>query len=182
MKRKIGNSLALYPTPLVVVGAMVNGKPNWVLVGHVGIMGHDRIMVSLAKSHYTNQGLRATGRLSVNIVDEDLLPAADKAGSISGAKFDKSTLFDWIMDDGGIPMIRQAPVVMECTVVDTYATEGFENFICRIDQTYAEERVLNDAGKIDYRTLKPVLFEMPTYEYLSTGKVIGKCMTLGKHA
>ena len=48
MKKDLGSVLALYPTPLVVVGAMVNGKPNWVLVGHVGIMGHDHVMVSLA--------------------------------------------------------------------------------------------------------------------------------------
>ena len=31
MKKNIGKSLALYPTPLVVVGTMVNGKPNYVL-------------------------------------------------------------------------------------------------------------------------------------------------------
>ena len=37
MKKNIGNALALYPIPLVVVGAMVNGKPNWLLVGHLGI-------------------------------------------------------------------------------------------------------------------------------------------------
>lgn len=29
MKKRIGNALALYPTPLVVVGTMVDGKPNW---------------------------------------------------------------------------------------------------------------------------------------------------------
>ena len=51
MKKNIGNGLALYPTPLVVVGAMVDGKPNWLLVGHLGIMGHDHVMVSLAKPH-----------------------------------------------------------------------------------------------------------------------------------
>ena len=71
MKKDLGSVLALYPTPLVVVGTMVNGKANWVLVGHVGIMGHDHIMVSLAKPHYTNQGIRETKALSVNIVDED---------------------------------------------------------------------------------------------------------------
>lgn len=58
MKKNLGNALALYPTPLVVVGTMVNGKPNWVLVGHLGIMGHDHVMVSLAKPHYTNQASR----------------------------------------------------------------------------------------------------------------------------
>lgn len=182
MKKQIGNALALYPTPLVVVGTMVNGKPNWVLVGHVGIIGHDRVMVSLAKPHYTNQGIKETGRLSINIVDENLLPLADRAGCISGAKEDKSDLFAYRIDDSGVPMIKNAPVVMECSVEDTYVTEGFESFICKIDRTFAEERILDDNGKIDYRVLKPVLFEMPTYEYLSTGDVIGKCMSFGKKA
>lgn len=70
MKKNIGNALALYPTPLVVVGLMVNGKPNWLLVGHLGIMGHDHVMVSLASAHYTNQGIKESKKLSINIVDE----------------------------------------------------------------------------------------------------------------
>ena len=77
-------------------------------------------------------------------------------------------------------MISQAPVSMVCSVEAIYETPGFESFICTIDATYADGRVLNSAGKIDYRVLKPVLFEMPTYEYLRTGDVIGKCMTLGR--
>ena len=40
--------------------------------------------------------------------------------------------------------------------------------------------MLTEEGKLDYRSLKPVLFEMPTYEYLRTGDVIGKCMFFGK--
>lgn len=36
--------------------------------------------------------------------------------------------------------------------------------------------VLGENGKIDYRALKPILFEMPTYEYLKTGDVLGKCL------
>ena len=47
MKKNIGNALALYPTPLVVVGTMVNGKPNWVLVGHLGIMGPGELLDGL---------------------------------------------------------------------------------------------------------------------------------------
>lgn len=86
MKKNIGNALALYPTPLVVVGTMVNGKPNWVLVGHLGIMGHDHVMVSLAKPHYTNQGIKETKALSINIVDEALLPLADRAGASAGPR------------------------------------------------------------------------------------------------
>ena len=180
MKKNIGNTLALYPTPLVVVGAMVNGKPNWLLIGHLGIMGHDHVMVSLAKAHYTNQGIRESKKLSINIVDEALLPRADRSGCVSGSKEDKSELFAYSVSEEGVPMIADAPVVMECSVEDIYETKGFDNFICTIDNTYAEENVLTEDGKLDYRTLKPVLFEMPTYAYLRTGDVIGKCMSFGK--
>ena len=57
-KKNIGNLLALYPKPMTVVGAEVEGKVNWLVVGHTGIIGHDRILVSMSKSHYTNQGIR----------------------------------------------------------------------------------------------------------------------------
>ena len=180
MKKQIGNTLALYPMPLVVVGAMVDGKPNWLLAGHVGIIGHDHVMVSLASAHYTNKGIKASKKLSINLVDEALLAKADHAGCVSGSEEDKSALFDYMVDDRDVPMISQAPVSMVCSVEDIYKTPGFESFICTIDATYADGRVLNSAGKIDYRVLKPVLFEMPTYEYLRTGDVIGKCMTLGR--
>ena len=180
MKKNIGNALALYPTPLVVVGAMVEGKLNWLLVGHVGIIGHDHVMVSLASAHYTNKGIKANQKLSINIVDEALLAKADHSGCVSGSKEDKSTLFDYTVDEAGVPMISQAPVTMVCSVEDIYSTPGFESFICTIDATYAEEGVLSGDGKIDYRALKPVLFEMPTYEYLRTGDIIGKCMSLGR--
>lgn len=180
MKKNIGSVLSLYPTPLVVIGAMVNEKPNWLLVGHLGIMGHDRLMVSLAKAHYTNQGIKENGTLTVNIVDEALLPKADRSGCVSGAKTDKSQLFEYEMGAAGAPVIKESPLTMECTVVDNYETEGFDNFILKIENTYAEESVLNENGKVDYHVLKPVLFEMPTYEYLRTGDVIGTCMKMRK--
>ena len=180
MKKNIGNTLALYPTPLVVVGAMVNGKPNWLLVGHLGIMGHDHVMVSLAKPHYTNQGIKESKKLSINIVDEALLAKADRSGCVSGSKEDKSELFAYSISEAGVPLITESPVVMECSVEDIYVTKGFENFICTIDNTYAEENVLTEDGKLNYRILKPVLFEMPTYEYLKTGDAIGKCLSFGK--
>lgn len=180
MKKNIGTGLALYPTPLAVVGTMVDGKPNYVLVGHLGIIGHDRIMVSLAAPHYTNRGIKETGALSVAIVDEAMLPKADYVGVASGHKTDKSGVFAFEPGETGAPVIEEAPVVMECRVDDVYETKGFESFVCKIVAVHADEAVLNADGKIDYRTLKPVLFEMPTYEYLRTGNVIAPCTKLGK--
>lgn len=182
MKRNIGSVLGLYPTPVTLIGAMNGDKPSWTLVAHVGIIGHDRVLVSLAAPHFINGLIKSGKKLSINIVDEGILPQADYAGSVSGAKVDKSKLFDYTVGDGGTPIIEAAPLTMECSVVDVYNTPGFESFICTIDNTYVAEEHLDEAGKINYETLRPVLFEFPTYEYLKTGDVIGKCLSFKERA
>ena len=179
-KKNLGSLPALYPKPMTVVGAEVNGKVNWLVVGHTGILGHDRILVSMSKSHYTNQGIRKSKKLSINLVDRAMLPKADYVGSVSGAQTDKSQVFDFHWGDNGTPVIDASPLTMECDVVDIYETEGFDNFICSVANTYAAPDVLDSNGKLDYTRLKPVLFEFPTYSYIATGEIIGKCLNLDK--
>lgn len=177
-KQNIGNLLALYPKPMTVVGAEVEGKVNWLVVGHTGIIGHDRILLSMSKSHYTNQGIRKSKKLSVSLVSREMLPKADYVGSVSGASVDKSEVFEYHIGENGTPVIDISPLTMECNVVDIYETDGFDNFICSVVNTYVSPDVLGDNGKPDYTRLKPVLFDFPTYSYLATGEVIGKCLQL----
>ena len=179
-KKNIGNKLALYPMPVTVVGTEVNGKVNWLLVAHVGIIGHNRILVSMSDKHYTNQGIIESKKLSVNLVDRKMLPKADYVGSVSGASVDKSGVFDFHWGENGTPVIDASPLTMECDVVDIYKSDGFDNFICSIANTYAAPDVLDADGKLDYTRLKPVLFEFPTYSYMATGEIIGKCRNLDK--
>lgn len=177
-KQNIGNLLALYPKPMTVVGAEVEGKVNWLVVGHTGIIGHDRILLSMSKSHYTNQGIRKSKKLSVSLVSLEMLPKADYVGSVSGASVDKSEVFEYHIGENGTPVIDISPLTMECNVVDIYETDGFDNFICSVVNTYVSPDVLGDNGRPDYTRLKPVLFDFPTYSYLATGEVIGKCLQL----
>ena len=179
-KQNIGSVLALYPKPMTIIGAEVNGKVNWLVVGHTGIIGHDRILVSMSKSHYTNQGIKESKKLSVNLVSREMLPKADYVGSVSGASVDKSAVFEYHWGENGSPVIDASPLTMECDVVDIYETEGFDNFVCSIANTYAAPGMLDDKGKLDYMRLKPVLFEFPTYSYIATGEIIGKCLNLDK--
>ena len=177
MKKNVGSLLALYPTPATVIGAMNGEKPTWTLVAHIGIIGHDRVLVSLAAAHFINGCIKKTKRPSINLVSEAMLPEADYVGSVSGAKTDKSAVFDYDLGAAGTPIISKAPLTMECSVADVYETPNFESFICTIAGTYVEEEHLDEKGKVDYDTLKPVLFEFPTYKYLKTGDVIGKCLS-----
>ena len=128
-KKNLGSVLALYPKPMTVVGAVANEKVNWLVVGHTGIIGHDRILLSMSKHHYTNQGIRRSKKLSVNLVSREMLPAADYVGSVSGNSVDKSTVFDYHFGENGTPVIDKSPLTMECDVVDIWGIErsGFFN-------------------------------------------------------
>ncbi len=175
MKKNIGNKFAFYPTPVMVAGAFVDGKPDFTLVAHMGIVSHDRALVSLNKAHYINGGIKKNKVLSVNIVDDSWLEQAAAAGSVSGRNADKSALFGYALGGAGAPLIDSAKLSMECAVEDVYEVGTFENFIVRVVNTYAEESILTDGGKPDYRKFKPVLFEMPGYTFLKTGETLGEC-------
>jgi len=176
MKKNIGKPLVLYPTPVTLVGAFVEKKPNWMIVAHVGIIGHDRIMISAVKAHYTNKGIRENKILSVSLIDEKFLKSADRAGCSSGNKIDKSAMFDFEIGEKGSPIPKDSPLTMECSVDEIFETKGFENFILKIENVYADEKILDEKGKVSLHNFKPALFSMPTYEYFSTGEFLGKCM------
>lgn len=180
MKKNIGAALALYPSPVLVVGAMVDGKPNWTLVAHAGTVAHSHLMLSMVKAHYTNKGIRETRKVSVNVVDASWLKDADRMGVISGNKTDKSGAFVWTAGENGAPLINEAKLSIECEVDGNYELEGFDNFICKILATYADDSILNENDKINYHVFKPVLFEFPTYEYFITGDKVGDCAKMNQ--
>ena len=180
MKKDLGSVMGLYPTPMAVVGAMVDEKPNWVLVGHVGIIGHDRILIRLAKSQYPDRGIWENGARSVNMVGEAMLEKADYVGCFSGKERDKSQVFGSSVGRERAPLLEEAKLSMECLVDDLYQTQSFDSFIVKISHTYAQEEILNEAGVIDYGRFKPVLFEMPGYTYLKTGERLARCTSLAK--
>ena len=121
---------------------VLDGKPNWTLVAHLGIIGHDHVMVSMAASHYSNKGIKENGSLSINLVDEAMLAKADHAGCVSGSKEDKSKLFPWSVGESGAPILNEAPVSMACTVEDTYYTPGDAHL--RIPQDRRDHRKVHE--------------------------------------
>ena len=179
MKKNIGNYNACFPTPIVVVGAMVNGRPNWFEVAWVGIGDRDIITMSVTPTHKTCEGIFAEKKLSISLVDQPMLQKADYVGIVSGSKVDKSEVFPWEKGELGTPVPTEAPVVMECELLDTYTQHGMNLLVCRVKHTYVEEDLLDEKGKPDFAKLKPVLFE-PRFNYLLTGDVLGPCIQLGK--
>ncbi len=182
-KKKLEPVNVLYPTPTVLVGAVVNNRPNFITIAHIGIVNHARpflISLSMAKAHYTNAGIRENKAFSVNIPSENLVAETDYVGLVTGKKVDKSELFDLFFGDlETAPMIRSCPVNMACRLHDTYDTPTHDLFIGEIVETYADESVL-DQSVVDVARVKPLLFDMSSKKYWSLGPALADCWRVGK--
>ena len=93
MKTKLGAKNLLFPMPTILVGANVNGKPNYITIAHCGIVALSHISISLRKGRYTSSGIKENGTFSVNIPSEEMVKETDYCGLFSGKDTDKSKLF-----------------------------------------------------------------------------------------
>ena len=182
-KKTLGGNNLLYPTPTTIVGATVEGKPNFITIAHIGIVNHAKphlISLSMGKAHYTNSGIKENKVFSVNIPSEDLVIATDYVGLVSGKKTDKSGIFEIFYGDlKKAPMITGCPINMECKLYDVYDTPTHDLFIGEIFQTYADESVLEN-DKVDLARVKPLLFDMSSVQYWSVGRPVASCWSIGK--
>lgn len=180
MKKNIGLVNALYPTPVVLVGTEVGGKVNYINIAHIGIIDHNTISLSINKNHYSNIGIRENKTLSINIPSEEMIVETDYIGLVSGAKVDKSNIFENFYGEvKGAPMIKRAPLNMECEVVDVLDMPNNDVFLVRPVNTYCDDAYLTD-GKPDISKIKPILFDMPQRKYWRLGEVISDCWNIGK--
>jgi flavin reductase (DIM6/NTAB) family NADH-FMN oxidoreductase RutF len=181
--KPIGPVNALYPMPTTLVGATVNGKPNFLTVAHVGILNHGTpqyLSIGLGKVHYTNAGIKENRTFSIGLPPEELMVEIDYCGIKSGKNVDKSTLFDIFYGElKTAPMVSQCPVNMELKLHDVLDFEKHDIFIGELIQTYADEAVLKE-GKIDIAKVRPLLFDMASIQYWSLGAPVGRCWNAGK--
>lgn len=183
MKSKIGQQSLIYPLPVTIVGALVNGRANFNLIAHTGTLNDSppqMISIAMGKSRFTNNGIRDNKTFSVNILSQKQIVEADYVGSVSGKDVDKSNVFEVYYGDlKTAPMINNCPLSMECRLVDIYDTKTHDIFIGEVVNSYADETVLQD-GKVDIAKVDPLFFDMSSLHYWSLGPVAGKCWTEGK--
>jgi len=180
MKVEIGAKNCLYPMPTTLVGALVNDKPNYITIAHVGIMDLGSISLGMGKSHHTNAGIRANGTFSVNIPSTKMVKKTDYCGLVSGKTQDKSDLFKTFYGKlKTAPMIDQCSINMECKLIKTVDFPTHDVFVGQILETYCDESVLTD-GMVDFEKVHPILFVMNNRSYWKLGSRFAKAWNVGK--
>ncbi len=180
MKEKLGPKLALYPSLTVLAGSLVDKKPNFLPIAHVGIADMNTLTLSMNRTHYTNLGIKHNKTFSVNIPSEAMVKKTDYCGLVSGKSTDKSGIFKVFYGElETAPMIEECPINMECKLLLTVDMPEHELFIGKVVQTYVSKEYMTGKA-VDLTKVKPLLFNMWDRGYYQLGGKIADAWSIGK--
>jgi flavin reductase (DIM6/NTAB) family NADH-FMN oxidoreductase RutF len=179
VKERLGAVPLVYPIPIVLAGANVDGRPNYATLGDCGVMGINPplVYVSLGEKHYTTRGIVENGTFSVNFPSTDMLAVTDYCGIVSGRDVDKAALFTSFYGElDTAPMIESCPVNLECRVVKDFRIEHRHIFVGRVVETYVDEAYVVErdgrTGAADMCELDPIIYALDN-RYYRIGEPIG---------
>jgi flavin reductase (DIM6/NTAB) family NADH-FMN oxidoreductase RutF len=183
-KVQMGPGYNIYPMPVLLVGANVNGKPNFMTVAWGNIANAEPPMVAVAirASRHTHIGIEQNKTFSVNVPSTDMVKEVDYCGVVSGAKVDKVKTCQFTVFYGKLstaPMIEQCPVNLECSVLHSLELGSHTLYIGRIEEVHASSDCVTE-GKLDLDKVKPFsLLAEPSRQYYAMGEYQGKAFNIG---
>lgn len=181
----MGAQALIYPMPALLVGANVDGRPNFMAVAWGGVANGSPPMISVAirPNRYTHRGIRQNWTFSVNVPSTDLARETDFCGIVSGATVDKVEACQFKVFYGKLgdaPLIEQCPINLECKVVQILELGSHSLIVGRVEETHISETCLTD-GRPDIDKIKPFIFTAaPSRQYQAFGEVVGKAFSIGR--
>lgn len=159
----------LNPVPLVMVSCgNTLAEYNIITVAWTGIINSDPAMtyVSIRPNCHSHQIISRNKKFVVNLVDENIVEAADYCGIKSGKDVDKFKATKLTPEKASIieaPMIKESPLSLECRVKEILNLGSHDMFITEIVAINVNKAFVNKNGKIDLSGAKLVCYSNRSY-------------------
>lgn len=168
----------LYPVPVVMVSCQRMGEvPNIITVAWAGTVSSSpaRLSISVRPSRYSYDIIKETGEFVVNLVNRQLVRAADYCGVRSGRDIDKFAqmqLTPLPSKTVAAPGIAESPVNIECKVVQVIPSGSHDIFIADVTGVTVDDAYMDKAGKFCLEDANLVAYSHGQYYLL--GENLGK--------
>lgn len=179
-KIRIGPMPYMSVMPAVLVGANVNGKPNYMTAAWatVACMVPPMVCVAINKERYTAKGIDENGTFSLNIPSVSQVVPADHCGLVSGRREDKSGVFQTVYGTlKTAPLAVECPVNIECRLFHSVDCGSHYLRIGEVIEIHADPSCMTD-GKPDVSKINPLVYAQSTY--FGVGGQVGKAFSEGK--
>ncbi len=181
MRKNFGKQTWFYPLPVLIVGTYdETGKPNAMNAAWGGIYDANQVMLCLSAGHKTTKNIVAKGAFTVSFADAAHVAEADYVGIVSGNdvpdKVEKAGLHAVRGEYVDAPVFEEFPMALECRLVKVNEDGIIVGDVVNVS---AEERILNEAGKIDPAKLRPIAFDPVQAAYWTFGEKVGNAFRDG---
>lgn len=173
---KPGNML--YPVPAVMVSCQrKDERPNIITVAWAGTICSSPAMVSISvrPERYSYDIIKESGEFVINLVNKELVFAADYCGVKSGRdedKFEAMQLTPFSSQHILAPGIKESPVNIECQVKDIIPLGSHHMFLAEVAGVTIDEKYMDDTGKFNLNSCGLAAYSHG--EYFELGKKLGK--------
>ncbi|EYE88960.1 flavin reductase [Fervidicella metallireducens AeB] len=143
----------LYPVPAVMVSSKYEDKENIITVSWAGTIctNPPMVSISLRPERYSYELIKKSGEFVINVPGKDLAFAADFCGVKSGRevnKFEKLKLQRELSSIVAVPIIKEAPLAIECRVKEIIELGSHHMFIADVVAVNVEEKLIDEKGKL----------------------------------
>ena len=182
MRKNFGAKPYTYPQPVLIIAAYdENGTPDAMNAAWGGISDDTQISMCLSAGHKTVKNIQTRKAFTVSMADAAHVVACDYVGIVSGNKvpdkFEKAGFHATKSEFVDAPLIDELPMTLECTLV-SYDPETCR-LVGEIVNVSADERILDENGKIDPAKLEPITFDPVNNAYLKLGEKVGNAFKDG---
>ena len=175
-KRVWKSGTFIYPIPAALVSSGTMKKSNILTVAWTGIINTNPaiVYVSIRPERYSYNLIKENKEFVINLTNEDLVFETDWCGVKSGRDFDKFKEMNLTKQKGKFvkcPLIKEAPVSIECRVIEEKKYGSHVCFIAEVLSIDASNKYCDKNGAFDIS--KCNLIAYANGGYYTLGKKIG---------
>lgn len=176
MRKNYGAKHIVYPQPVFIIGSYdENQIPNAMTAAWGGISEDTEISICVGERHKTVANILKSGAFTVSMGDAAHVVACDYFGLVSGNdvenKVEKAGFHAVKAENVNAPLFEELPLCVECKLI-SYDADSCR-LVGEIVNVSAEERILDENGKIDPRKLQPLTYDTVNKAYWILGEKVG---------
>lgn len=184
MTKDFGIKPYLFPMPTYMIGTYnEDDSVDVMMMAWGGICAEDMVALNLEAEHKTVANIEARKAFTLAVPGTDTLKESDFFGIATANKmadkFERSGLHAVKSERVDAPVITEYPVTLECEVVEMQEQPYGLRVLGKIINVIADEKVLDEAGKIDAGKIHAFAFDQMQNGYYVMGEKVGQAWKSG---
>ena len=184
MKKDLGVHPFLFPMPVLMIATYGdNDKVDVMNMAWGGICDDNKVALNITESHKTSENIKKRGAFTISVADVEHLEESDFFGTASGNKmedkFERTNMHAVKSTRVDAPIIEEYPITLECKVAKIQNDELGFRVIGEIVNVLADEKVLDEKGKVEPTKLNAFVFDQFQNGYYKIGEKVGQAWNSG---